>query len=82
MPSAIEVYEVMTGYLTMNDLMEGFGVSELTILDWRKRKRLPYVIFPDKSRSAIRYREDQVKAWAKRRGKTFPIAKKTERVKF
>lgn len=53
-------------------LCKGFGVTKLTILNWRKNKKLPFVrIKGGGTRDAIRFIIPQVLAWAKQNGKEF-----------
>lgn len=63
--------EVIGGFLTSQDLIDSFGIADLTLIAWRKEQDLPYVLIPGRKRGAIRYRRPRVIKWAKQHGKTF-----------
>lgn len=65
------VFEVLDGFLTTAEVCKGFCVGELTILNWRKRRGLPYVVMRGSGRDTIRFREERVREWALWNGKAF-----------
>lgn len=54
--------------LTTADLMQMFGRTELTILNWRKAG-MPYINIPGTKRATIRFDRKSVMEWTQRNGK-------------
>lgn len=58
--------EAMKNLLTTQHLCVAFGVTAMTIHNWRKKRGLPCEIIAGFSRPAIRYKPDRVERWAKK----------------
>lgn len=67
----VENCEVLDDLLPMADVCRAFNRSELTILHWRQRKGMPYVLITGSQRPTIRFRLSAVEAWAKKWGFKF-----------
>lgn len=64
--------------LTVNDLVQAFGVSSMTLYLWRQgtptKDPLPYdVVDPNAKRPSIAFRIPKVRAWAKKHGIEFAV---------
>ncbi len=57
-----------TSLLTVPDLTRMFGVTPMTIHNWRKDRGLPAVVIPGYARPTIRFQLPAVIAWARREG--------------
>lgn len=61
--------EILGDLLDTAQMVKLFGVTELSIHNWRAGKGLPYVRIPGSGRDTIRYRRAAVKEWAEREGR-------------
>ena len=61
--------------LTVTALCKAFGVTRVTIWNWRCRgfDSLPCISIPGDKRSAIRFKREDVIAWAKRNEKELTL---------
>ncbi|KKK77652.1 hypothetical protein LCGC14_2851410 [marine sediment metagenome] len=59
--------------LTTNDLRRIFGVSAMTILSWRRQKKLPTIVIKGDRRNTIRFRPDEIQQWAEENGKKIVV---------
>jgi hypothetical protein len=55
----------LTSYLTVQDLVQMFGRTGMTVHNWRKHRGLPTVVIPGHARSTLRFRLHDVMAWAR-----------------
>lgn len=65
------------------DLIQGFGVTNLTLLTWRKgtptKEPLPVQVDSTAGgRNTVSYNEAKVRAWAKKHGLEFNLGAKAE----
>lgn len=56
-------------YLTTKDLERMFDRSRMTIFNWRRYLDLPYYEFVFDDRTLIRFKLEEVQAWADEKGK-------------
>lgn len=63
-----------------HDLCRVLQVSPMTVQNWRKRKDLPAVVFPGKSRATIRFIPEEIEAWAKR--SNLPFKRPVQRMRL
>lgn len=58
-------------YLTIEDVMAMFGVTYMTVYNWRTSLGLPYTeIVLSPKRCLIRFKKSKVTAWAKKNNRT------------
>ena len=60
-----ELQKVLERCWTINDMVERFKVSGMTIHNWRNYRNVPAVVIPGESRPALRFIPNEVIAWAK-----------------
>ena len=56
--------------LTIRDLVNAFDVTMMTVYNWRKKKKLPYVVIPGEEKPIIRFYPNEVEHWAEVHDKT------------
>lgn len=49
---------------TVADVAKAFGVTTITIMNWRKYAGMPHIVFTGGERPAIRFDPDEVRTWA------------------
>lgn len=64
-----EVFRVLNDLVDVNYLQKMFRRSDLSILLWRRKDGLPFVIIPGGGRDTIRFSLPEVVAWAREKGK-------------
>ena len=63
------VTTMLADLLTSKDIENIFGVSHMTVHDWRRNKQLPYIEIPGGRKKSIRFDKAKVKEWAKTHNK-------------
>lgn len=61
---------VPEGSMTIKQAMDFFGVSRVTIHNWRKQKSLPYEMIPCNDQYSVRFNRSALIDWASARGIT------------
>ena len=69
MTVTVEAHPGMSGYLTTKDLERMFDRSRMTIFNWRRYLNLPYHEFVFDDRTFVRFKLEEVQAWADDHGK-------------
>ena len=62
---------------TTEEVAARFEVTTMTIHNWREKDGLPALTLPGAGRPAIRYIPDEVRQWAKSKGKRLRARPKT-----
>jgi hypothetical protein len=60
-----ELQKLLASCWTINDMVERFRVSGMTIHNWRNFRGLPAVVITGEVRPALRFIPSEVTAWAK-----------------
>ena len=63
--SGEEMQKALERCWTINDMVERFGVSGMTIHNWRNYRDLPALVIPGSDRPALRFMPSEVIKWAK-----------------
>lgn len=55
----------LTDLWTVEEVARKFGVTTMTIHNWRNDKGLPSIVIPGTDRPAVRFVPDDVRKWAR-----------------
>ncbi len=66
--SGAELQRFLDKCWTINDMVEVFRVTSMTIFNWRKMRSLPTVEIQGDGRPALRFMPNEVTAWARKNG--------------
>ncbi len=56
------------GLWDMQDVQRAFGVTQMTIWNWRQKRGFPVFYIPGPNASAVRFIPDEIRKWAKDNG--------------
>jgi hypothetical protein len=73
MMTGVQLRKSLQSLWTTSEVANGFGVTNMTIFNWRRSKGFPCCVLPcnDEGRDAVRFIPQEVRQWARDNGYRF-----------